>query len=82
MNVTCENIRAGDDSLTLPLMSIGAKGVVSVVANLAPKQVCLQLLRTFQKYNFANAWKGPVFDRLRTGSSLEGFVFACENWES
>ena len=32
-------VLSGDDSLTLPLMSIGAKGVISVVANVAPKDV-------------------------------------------
>ncbi len=32
-------ILSGDDSLTLPLMSIGARGVVSVVANLVPKDI-------------------------------------------
>lgn len=32
-------ILSGDDSLTLPLMSIGARGVVSVLANLDPKRV-------------------------------------------
>lgn len=30
-------ILSGDDSMTLPLMSIGAKGVISVIANLIPK---------------------------------------------
>jgi 4-hydroxy-tetrahydrodipicolinate synthase len=30
---------AGDDSLTLPLMSVGAKGVVSALSNLAPLAV-------------------------------------------
>ena len=29
---------SGDDSLTLPLMAIGAKGVISVVANIIPRQ--------------------------------------------
>ncbi len=29
---------SGEDSLTLPLLSIGATGVISVVANVAPKQ--------------------------------------------
>jgi 4-hydroxy-tetrahydrodipicolinate synthase len=29
---------SGDDALTLPLMSIGGKGVISVIANLLPKQ--------------------------------------------
>ncbi len=32
-------IISGDDSLTLPLMSIGAKGVISVVSNLLPADV-------------------------------------------
>lgn len=32
-------ILSGDDSLTLPLMSIGAKGVVSVASNLLPAQI-------------------------------------------
>lgn len=32
-------ILSGDDSLTLPLMSIGAKGVISVLTNLIPKQI-------------------------------------------
>jgi 4-hydroxy-tetrahydrodipicolinate synthase len=30
-------VLSGDDSLTLPLMSVGAKGVISVAANIAPK---------------------------------------------
>jgi len=32
-------ILSGDDSLTLPLMSIGAKGVISVLSNIIPAQV-------------------------------------------
>jgi 4-hydroxy-tetrahydrodipicolinate synthase len=32
-------VLSGDDSLTLPLMSIGAKGVISVVSNLLPAEV-------------------------------------------
>lgn len=31
-------VLSGDDSLTLPMISVGAKGVVSVVANVAPKE--------------------------------------------
>jgi len=30
---------SGDDSLTLPLMSIGAKGVISVASNLIPSEI-------------------------------------------
>jgi len=33
------NILSGDDSLTLPMMSVGAAGVVSVAANVAPDRV-------------------------------------------
>ena len=32
-------ILSGDDSLTLPLMSIGARGVVSVVGNIVPRDM-------------------------------------------
>lgn len=32
-------VLSGDDSLALPMMAIGAKGVVSVVANIIPKEV-------------------------------------------
>ena len=32
-------VLSGDDSLTVPMMSIGATGVVSVVANIIPKKV-------------------------------------------
>ena len=31
-------VLSGDDSLTLPMMAVGAKGVISVVANIAPKE--------------------------------------------
>ncbi len=32
-------ILSGDDSLTLPMMSIGAKGVISVASNIVPREV-------------------------------------------
>jgi 4-hydroxy-tetrahydrodipicolinate synthase len=36
----CEiTVISGDDSLTLPLMSIGAKGIISVMSNLLPAQI-------------------------------------------
>jgi len=40
-------VLCGDDSLTVPMMSVGAAGVISVVANLAPKptaQLCAAAL--------------------------------------
>jgi 4-hydroxy-tetrahydrodipicolinate synthase len=39
-------ILSGDDSLTLPFMAVGAVGVVSVVSNLLPVEVCA-LVRAF-----------------------------------
>lgn len=36
----CEtDVMCGDDSLTLPMMSVGAKGVISVASNLIPKEM-------------------------------------------
>jgi 4-hydroxy-tetrahydrodipicolinate synthase len=32
-------VLSGDDSLTLPLMAVGAKGVISVAANVAPREM-------------------------------------------
>jgi len=40
-------ILSGDDSLTLPFMSVGAVGVVSVASNLYPAEVCA-LVRAFE----------------------------------
>jgi 4-hydroxy-tetrahydrodipicolinate synthase len=39
-------ILSGDDSLTLPMMAVGAKGVVSVAANVAPREVS-RMVRAF-----------------------------------
>ena len=34
----CIDMYSGEDGLIVPLMSIGAKGVISVLSNIAPKQ--------------------------------------------
>jgi 4-hydroxy-tetrahydrodipicolinate synthase len=39
-------ILSGDDSLTLPFMSVGAQGVVSVASNVAPREVS-QMVKLF-----------------------------------
>jgi len=39
-------ILSGDDSLTLPIMSIGGKGVVSVVGNIVPRDM-MALVKAF-----------------------------------
>ncbi len=36
-------VLSGDDSLTLPMLSVGAEGVISVVANLVPRDVSAML---------------------------------------
>jgi len=45
---------SGDDSLTLPVLSIGGTGVISVVANIAPRDVA-DLVSEFEKGNIKRA---------------------------
>jgi len=47
---------SGDDALTLPLLSIGGKGIISVVANIVPKDVA-ELVKAFEKGNLEEAQK-------------------------
>jgi len=47
-------ILSGEDSLTLPLMSLGATGVISVVANLAPEAMS-EMVRAETEGNHAHA---------------------------
>ena len=47
-------ILSGDDSLTLPLMSIGGKGVVSVVGNIVPRDM-MALVRAYAAGRHAEA---------------------------
>ncbi|MBI3551986.1 MAG: 4-hydroxy-tetrahydrodipicolinate synthase [Elusimicrobia bacterium] len=49
-------VLSGDDSLTLPMMAAGARGVVSVVSNIAPKQTAA-LCRAHLKGRTAEAAK-------------------------
>jgi 4-hydroxy-tetrahydrodipicolinate synthase len=49
-------VLSGDDSLTLPMMAVGAKGVVSVAANIAPKDIST-MCAEFAKGNVAAAQK-------------------------
>ncbi|MGL6073188.1 MAG: 4-hydroxy-tetrahydrodipicolinate synthase [Fimbriiglobus sp.] len=59
-------ILSGDDSLTLPLMSIGGRGVVSVVGNIVPQDM-MALVRAFDAGNFAEAlkWHRKLFPLCR-----------------
>lgn len=47
-------VLSGDDSLTLPILSVGGKGVVSVVANIIPKDVAL-MIESFLNGNIEKA---------------------------
>ena len=47
-------VLSGDDSLTLALMAMGAKGVISVAANVVPSQM-VELVRLAAAGDFASA---------------------------
>src|SRR5881394_4100845 len=49
-------ILSGDDSLTLPFMSVGAVGVVSVASNLFPAEICA-LVRACESSDLKSARK-------------------------
>src|SRR5438045_1976607 len=59
-------ILSGDDSLTLPLMSVGGRGVVSVVGNIVPRDM-KALIGCFEKGDFAGAlrWHRKLFPLCR-----------------
>ncbi len=54
INATDLTVLSGDDSLTLPLMAVGARGVVSVVGNIVPKDV-IALIEAFNSDDMAEA---------------------------
>ncbi len=61
-------VLSGDDSLTLPFMSVGAEGVISVASNLVPKDVA-QLVKFALEGDFSKAGKlhrklWPLFKTL------------------
>ena len=49
-------ILSGDDALTIPMMSVGAKGVISVANNIIPKQVA-EMCKSALEGNFEEALK-------------------------
>jgi 4-hydroxy-tetrahydrodipicolinate synthase len=57
---------SGDDSLTLPLMAIGAKGVISVVGNIVPQDM-LALIKAASagKLEEAQKWHRKLFPLCR-----------------
>ncbi len=59
-------VLSGDDSLTLPLLAIGGRGVISVVGNIIPGDM-LSLLRSFEAGKLAEAmqWHKKLFPLCR-----------------
>lgn len=49
-------VLSGDDALTLPIMSLGGRGVISVVANVAPK-IVVSMVEAFQRGDLDEARK-------------------------
>jgi 4-hydroxy-tetrahydrodipicolinate synthase len=64
-------VLSGDDSLTLPLLSLGAKGVVSVVGNIIPKDM-IALCNAFAegKMDKAREWHYKTYSLCRDMLSL------------
>ncbi|MCA9056705.1 MAG: dihydrodipicolinate synthase family protein, partial [Planctomycetaceae bacterium] len=59
-------VLSGDDSLTLPIMSIGGSGVVSVAGNIVPRDI-LALVSAFRSGDIAGAqkWHRKLFPLCR-----------------
>ncbi len=59
-------VMSGDDSMTLPFLALGATGVISVVANIAPAATS-ELVKAFQAGNLARARElhYKLFDLVR-----------------
>ena len=59
-------VLSGDDSLTLPLLALGGRGVVSVVGNIVPRDV-KALISAFEKGDLAAAkkWHYKLFPLCR-----------------
>jgi len=49
-------VLSGDDALTLPMMSLGAKGVISVAANVVPKHISM-MVKSFMAGNLEESRK-------------------------
>jgi 4-hydroxy-tetrahydrodipicolinate synthase len=59
-------VLSGDDSLTLPLMALGARGVISVAGNIVPRDV-IALVKAFDAGDIQSAqtWHRKLFPLCR-----------------
>lgn len=66
LSLTNLTVLSGDDSLTLPLLSIGAQGVVSVVGNIFPRDM-ISMVKAFMSDDVAEAqrWHHKLFPLCR-----------------
>src|SRR3972149_4699559 len=66
INTTDLTVLSGDDSLTLPLMSVGARGVISVVGNIIPKDM-IAMIQAFERGDITEArrWHHKLFPLCR-----------------
>jgi len=71
ISATDLTVLSGDDSLTLPYMSIGARGVISVVGNFIPKDM-IALCKAVDAGNLdeARVWHQKMFPLCRDMLSL------------
>lgn len=76
------DLLSGDDALTLPMMAFGAKGVISVASNVAPRAIA-ELVSDCLKGDFAAARKVhfsllPVFNAMFAETNPIGIKAAME----
>ncbi len=71
LGATDLTVLSGDDSLTLPLLAMGGRGVISVVGNIVPGDVAA-MLRAFEAGDLADArrWHHKLFPLCRDMLSL------------
>ena len=66
LNTTDLTVLSGDDSLTLPMMSVGAEGVISVAGNIVPEDVIAMVAAAAAgDYVAARQWHHQLFPLCR-----------------
>lgn len=66
LNTTNLTVLSGDDSLTLPMMSVGAEGVISVAGNIVPHDVVAMVNAAAEgDYARARQWHHKLFALCR-----------------
>ena len=71
LNTTNLTVLSGDDSLTLPMMSIGAQGVISVAGNIVPGDLLAMVKAALDgDFVLAAKWHHKLFPLCRDMLSL------------